>query len=113
MAARSSGGDGAVLVEEGAAEGVRAPGLHGSTCGAPAKPVGGSEGPEGRRRRAIVMAKRSHLRVGQMPFRRGESLGSSVEYSDGFLVPRRSRYGGLQWLRGGGRVRCREGRGCV
>jgi hypothetical protein len=46
------------LVEEVDAGVLQAPRLHGSTCGAPAKPAEGSVGPERHRRRAIVAVGR-------------------------------------------------------
>jgi hypothetical protein len=46
------------LVEEVDAGVPQAPRLHGSTCGAPAKPAEGSAGPVRHRRRAIAAASR-------------------------------------------------------
>ena len=96
LASSPCGGAGAVLAEEGAAEGVRAPGLHRSTCGAPVKPVGGSEGPEGRRRRAIERwsyspasvpgANSAHTRAGVREEGSGEVLGPTAKLLRRFVV---------------------------
>jgi hypothetical protein len=56
-AVRSCGGDGSVFVGRGVAEALRAPGHRGSTCGGPAKALGGLVESGDHRRRRIAGAE--------------------------------------------------------
>jgi hypothetical protein len=68
---------------------LRAPGRHDPTREAPTKSERGSGSPDVHPRRGIVTAGGSSPQAVQKRFRQKEGLMSSVESSDGFLVPRR------------------------
>jgi hypothetical protein len=83
----TSGGRARALAEEEDAGALQAPGLHGSTRGAPAKPVEGSVGPERHRRRAIAPATNlpetaSKLNSG-VPVGGGRGRGAAEEKGGG------------------------------
>jgi hypothetical protein len=101
------------LAEEVDAGVPKAPSLHRSTCGAPAKKAEGSAGPERHRRRAIAAAGRLTRGgvLGKIPARAGLELREDA--SESFQAARRSCCGPWPGLGCGGAMGPRRSRGAA